>query len=268
MNYYIRKRLSDNEERALITIIKSTNDQNVKNSAINKIILNHLPFIIGVAKRYRNNRMDMEELVNEGIFGIRKAIMNYNPDREVRFLSYAVWWIRQTIQDAIYNQSNDVRIPDNNINKIYTLLHKTKNEDELYEAMCMADGGTLRLFSSWNAMNAVPMSAPVAGSRSSDSTKDMEIGETIGGENLVQEKYKQRNRELMMQLLKDNTTPDEMTLIEKYYGLNNESENTFKELGEMRGISRERVRVLKNASLRRLKKKMEGVRFMLEDGQL
>ena len=260
--------MSDNEERALITIINSTNDPKVKKSAINKIIENHLPFVIGVARKYRNNKMEMEELVNEGIFGIHKAIMNYNPDREVRFLSYAVWWIRQTIQDAIYNQSNDIRIPDNNINKIYTLLHKTSNEQDFYDAMQLADGGTMRLYSSWNAMNATPMSTPVAGSRGSEATKDLELGETLSVENLVDVKHKQRNKELLTKLLKENTTPAELQLIESYYGLSDESVKTFKEIGEMRGVSRERIRVLKNAALRRLKKKMDDVRFMLEEGQL
>lgn len=260
------KLLSKEEEAALIKIIRTTKDNEIKNRAISRIVENHLPFIISVARKYTNQRVELDELINEGIFGIYKAFKYYDPEKKIKFLSYAVWWIRQSIQNAIYNQSNDIKVPDNNINRIYNVLYSTENDTELFDELKKLDKGSYRLLNSWYAMNPLALNAPVQLNGFAEG--DLELIDTISQDDLVKEKTLNYNRNVIYKAMKENTTPQECKLLTKYYGFNSEEEHTFDELCDCLQLSRERIRMIKKNIVRRLKPKMAEYKEFLQENCL
>lgn len=119
-------RISSEEEIALAERIKQGD-----NSATEKLILANLRFVISVAKQYQNNGLSLVDLIQEGNLGILEAAKRWDPTRGFKFISYAVWWIRQSIMRAITDQSRTVRVPNNqivNMNKINKAMDKLEQE--------------------------------------------------------------------------------------------------------------------------------------------
>src|SRR5690606_31792638 len=102
--------LTPDEEKDLVHRVKR-GDQ----SALNPLILGNLRFVVSIARRYQGKGLSLLELINEGNLGLYKAAKRYDPGRDVKFISYAVWWIRQSIQKALFEQVGAVRIPPNKL---------------------------------------------------------------------------------------------------------------------------------------------------------
>ena len=109
--------LTDQQERDLVLSV-----QRKEPGAVNKLITANLRFVVSVAKRYRGRGLTYLELINEGNLGLLKAASRFDLNMNVKFISYAVWWIRQSIQKALFEQAGTVRIPPNKI----ALIHKFK----------------------------------------------------------------------------------------------------------------------------------------------
>ena len=104
------KVLTDEEERVLVKQV-----QDNEAGAINRLIVANLRFVVSVARRYRGRGLSYLELINEGNIGLLKAAKRYKMEMQVKFISYAVWWVRQSIQKALFEQAGTVRIPANKI---------------------------------------------------------------------------------------------------------------------------------------------------------
>ena len=125
------KVLSDEEERLLVKAVQD----NVEGS-VDKLITSNLRFVVSIAKRYRGRGLSYLELINEGNLGLLKAAKRFKLDMKVKFISYAVWWVRQSIQKALFDQPGLVRIPSNKITLISkfkkALEHNSGDYDETF----------------------------------------------------------------------------------------------------------------------------------------
>ncbi|WP_456342292.1 sigma-70 family RNA polymerase sigma factor [Thermovibrio sp.] len=224
--------------------------------ALKKLVESNLRFVVSVAKKYLGCGLPLHDLIAEGILGLIEAARRFDPDKGVKFISYAVWWIRQSIMQALAQQTGAVKIPVkqavlvNKITRSYgELLKKLGREptiEELAEHVGMEPKEVERLLS----ICQVPLSLDTPIGDEEDTTfKDFLKGEGTAEveEKVVQEELKQSIQEMLEQL-----TPQEKKIIIMRFGLDGNEPKTLREIGEKLGISRERVRQLET----RAKKKM------------
>ena len=107
--------LSPQEEEALLAIIKSDQAEEIRKSALQRLIRGNLRFVVSVARKYQGRGLSLLDLINEGNIGLFKAAKRFDMGKDVKFISYAVWWIRQSIQKALFEQVGAVRIPPNKL---------------------------------------------------------------------------------------------------------------------------------------------------------
>ena len=165
--------LSEEEERTVILSIQK-NDEH----AVSVLITSNLRFVVSVARRYRGRGLSFLELINEGNIGLLKAARRFNLENKVKFISYAVWWIRQSIQKALFEQTGTVRIPPNKI----ALLAKFKkaldrNSGDYLATITMDDFKEHEqdLIDVMDKLRGVSLDAPVSNTQSAegDSTKTL-----------------------------------------------------------------------------------------------
>ena len=225
--------------------------------ALKKLVESNLRFVVSVARKYLGCGLPLHDLIAEGILGLIEAARRFDPDKGVKFISYAVWWIRQSIMQALAQQTGAVKIPVkqavlvNKITRSYgELLKKLGREptiEELAEYVGMEPKEVERLLS----ICQVPLSLDTPIGDEEDTTfKDFLKGEGTAEveERVVQEELKQSIQEMLEQL-----TPQEKKIIIMRFGLDGYEPKTLREIGEKLGISRERVRQLET----RAKKKMK-----------
>ncbi len=225
--------------------------------ALKKLVESNLRFVVSVAKKYLGCGLPLHDLIAEGILGLIEAARRFDPDKGVKFISYAVWWIRQSIMQALAQQTGAVKIPVkqavlvNKITRSYgELLKKLGREptsEELAEYVGMEPKEVERLLT----VCQVPLSLDTPIGDEEDTTfKDFLKGEGTAEveEKVVQEELKQSIQEMLEQL-----TPQEKKIIIMRFGLDGNEPKTLREIGEKLGISRERVRQLET----RAKKKMK-----------
>ncbi|ADU97051.1 sigma-70 family RNA polymerase sigma factor [Thermovibrio ammonificans] len=225
--------------------------------ALKKLVESNLRFVVSVAKKYLGCGLPLHDLIAEGILGLIEAARRFDPDKGVKFISYAVWWIRQSIMQALAQQTGAVKIPVkqavlvNKITRSYgELLKKLGREptiEELADYVGMEPKEVERLLS----ICQVPLSLDTPIGDEEDTTfKDFLKGEGTAEveEKVVQEELKQSIQEMLEQL-----TPQEKKIIIMRFGLDGNEPKTLREIGEKLGISRERVRQLET----RAKKKMK-----------
>lgn len=225
--------------------------------ALKKLVESNLRFVVSVAKKYLGCGLPLHDLIAEGILGLIEAARRFDPDKGVKFISYAVWWIRQSIMQALAQQTGAVKIPVkqavlvNKITRSYgELLKKLGREptsEELAEYVGMEPKEIERLIT----ICQVPLSLDTPIGDEEDTTfKDFLKGEGTAEveEKVVKEELKQSIQEMLEQL-----TPQEKRIIIMRFGLDGNEPKTLREIGEQLGISRERVRQLES----RAKKKMK-----------
>ena len=124
------QKLSNEEEIGYFKIVHSDNvSQDVKNLAINKIIQNHILFVVTCAKKFANKTIEVQDLIQEGIIGMKTAILKYNEDGDVKFLSYAVWYILQRIRKYVDSCSSVIYVPINRKQEADKITHKLKTKN-------------------------------------------------------------------------------------------------------------------------------------------
>ncbi|WP_457567385.1 sigma-70 family RNA polymerase sigma factor [Desulfurobacterium sp.] len=225
--------------------------------ALKKLVESNLRFVVSVAKKYLGCGLPLHDLIAEGILGLIEAARRFDPDKGVKFISYAVWWIRQSIMQALAQQTGAVKIPVkqavlvNKITRSYgELLKKLGREpttEELADYLGMEAKDIERLLT----VCQVPLSLDTPVGDEEDTTfKDFLKGEGTAEveEKVVQEELKHSIEEMLEQL-----TPQEKRIIIMRFGLDGNDPKTLREIGEKLGISRERVRQLET----RAKKKMK-----------
>ena len=224
--------------------------------ALERLTKANLRFVVSVAKQYQNQGLSLSDLINEGNLGLIKAAKKFDETRGFKFISYAVWWIRQSILQAISEQSRIVRLPLNqlsSVNKINRLLNRFEQENERRpSAEELSEHIDLPREKIDDAISAstrhVSVDAPF-----SDSD-DSSLLDVIANDNspmadhrLVDESLKAEIQSALKTL-----SERERNILEAFYGIN-QPELTLEEIGDKFGLTRERVRQIKEKALRRLR---------------
>jgi RNA polymerase primary sigma factor len=228
-------------------------------SALEKLTKANLRFVVSVSKQYQNQGLSLPDLINEGNLGLIKAAQRFDETRGFKFISYAVWWIRQSILQALAEQSRIVRLPLNkigSINKINKTFAKLEQEferepsmDEIAVALELSPEDIKE--SMKNHGRHVSMDAPLA--NSDENTSNMydvmtsdDSPSPEGG--LINESLRREIERALTTL-----TSREADVVRLYFGLNGEHALTLEEIGEKFDLTRERVRQIKEKAIRRLK---------------
>ncbi len=225
--------------------------------ALEKLTKANLRFVVSVAKQYQNQGLSLPDLINEGNLGLIKAAQRFDETRGFKFISYAVWWIRQSILQALAEQSRIVRLPlnkigsINKINKAYATLEqeheRAPSAEEISELLDMSESDVKE--SMKNSGRHVSMDAPLVEGEDSNLYDVLNTGESPSPDGTLMTESLRIEIERALQTL----TPREADLIRLYFGLNGAHPMTLEEIGETFDLTRERVRQIKEKAIRRLK---------------
>ncbi len=224
--------------------------------ALDRLTKANLRFVVSVAKQYQNQGLTLPDLINEGNMGLIKAAEKFDETRGFKFISYAVWWIRQSILQAIAEQSRIVRLPLNQVgsmNKINRILNKFEQENERRPSVDeISERTDLPEEKIDEAMMVsgrhVSMDAPfVDGEENSLLDIMINTDSPMADRELVVESLRSEIAEAL-QMLNDR----ERRVVKAFYGIG-EPEMTLEEIGNKYGLTRERVRQIKEKAIRRLR---------------
>ncbi len=225
--------------------------------ALEKLVNSNLRFVVSIAKKYQNQGVALADLINEGNLGLIRAAEKFDETRGVKFISYAVWWIRQAILQALAEQSRIVRVPLNRAGEIHRIGKRSSalvqelgreptvgelaeglevNPDELYKTMSIA-------------MAHLSLDAPLVPGEDNKLLDYLPDEYRPGPEQEAFEKALRANVEEALSTLK----PREAMILRLYYGLDGEDAMTLEQIGEQLGVTRERVRQIKERALARLR---------------
>jgi RNA polymerase primary sigma factor len=227
--------------------------------ALEKLTKSNLRFVVSVAKQYQNQGLSLSDLINEGNVGLMKAAKRFDETKGFKFISYAVWWIRQSILQAIVEYSRIVRLPLNKVgsyNKVNEAFlsfvqefEREPTHEELAEVLNLKPKEIANMLKG-NGRH-VSVDAPLSGEEGDSTMLDV-----ISGDNdmspdgqLMEESLKEEVQQGLSIL-----SPREVEVLSAYYGLNGYKALTLEEIGELYGLTRERVRQIKERAIRRLRK--------------
>ena len=252
--------LNDISKQPLLTAEEEVElAQRIRNDdreALERLVCANLRFVVSVAKQYQNQGLTLPDLINEGNIGLIKAAEKFDETRGFKFISYAVWWIRQSILQALAEQSRMVRLPLNQVSavsRINKLIMKFEQEHErkpsAYELSELIDETPEKIRDSLRA-NGRPMSINAPLGEGDDST----LLEVISDENTPQADRGMIDKSLATEIerMLDTLDEREKTIVEMCFGINNR-EMTLEEISEKFGLSRERVRQIREKALLKLR---------------
>ena len=224
--------------------------------ALEKLTRANLRFVVSVAKQYQNQGLSLPDLINEGNLGLIKAAEKFDETRGFKFISYAVWWIRQSILQAIAEQSRIVRLPLNqvgSVNKINRMLNKFEQENERYPSIEeIADRIDLSVDKIADALKVngrhVSVDAPFINGEDNSLLDVLPNNDAIMADYLLIQESLCEEISRALKTLNDR----ERNIVEAFYGIN-QSEMTLEEIGDKYGLTRERVRQIKEKAIRRLR---------------
>ena len=225
--------------------------------ALEKLTKANLRFVVSVAKKYQNQGLTLPDLINEGNLGLIKAAQRFDETRGFKFISYAVWWIRQSILQALAEQSRIVRLPlnkigsINKINKTYAFLEQSHERPPSAEEIANELDMTINDVkeSMKNSGRHVSMDAPLVEGEDSNLYDVLRSGESPNPDKeLIHESLRTEIERAL-----ETLTPREADVIKLYFGLGNHHPMTLEEIGETFDLTRERVRQIKEKAIRRLK---------------
>lgn len=247
------KQLTEEEE-----IYLAEESQKGDEKARQKLITGNLRFVISVAKQYQGKGINFEDLVNEGNYGLIKAAERFDQTRGFKFISYAVWWIRQSILEALANNSRMVRLPTNQISTYYKLKQESRDfeqrnqreptEEEIAEIMQEDVVKISRLLRS--AQPQASLDAPISTDDDGYSLYD-KISE--GEMNDVEMNVASESLSEDLSSTLKTIPPRQREVICMYYGIMGYPKMTLEEVGEYFELTRERVRQIKDAAIKVLR---------------
>ena len=226
-------------------------------AALEKLTKANLRFVVSVAKQYQNQGLTLPDLINEGHFGLIKAAQRFDATRGFKFISYAVWWIRQSILQALAEQSRIVRLPlnkigsINKINKMYAYLEQANERvpsaEEIARELDMSVNDVKE--SMKNAGRHISMDAPLVEGEDSNLYDVIRSNESPNPDkSLILDSLRTEIERAL-----ETLTPREADVIRLYFGLGDQHAMTLEEIGETFDLTRERVRQIKEKAIRRLK---------------
>ncbi|MDT8308119.1 MAG: RNA polymerase sigma factor RpoD/SigA, partial [Bacteroidales bacterium] len=227
--------------------------------ALDKLCMANLRFVVSVAKQYQNQGLSLPDLINEGNLGLIKAAKRFDETRGFKFISYAVWWIRQSILQALAEQSRIVRLPLNQVGslnkiskafaKLEQQLERPPSSEEIADLMELPHAKIVKALG--NQPKHLSMDAPLS---SSEDTNMFDVfvnkDSPSADEPLIRES-------LMKEIQRSLSTlsEKEQQVINLYYGIGMNHGLTLEEIGAKFDLTRERVRQIKEKAIRRLKHK-------------
>ena len=234
-------------------------------AAAERLVTANLRFVISYVKKYQGRGLGLAELVCIGNEGLLKAVKKFDPDKGVKFISYAVWWIRQTVLQALAEQTRSVRIP---LNQNSNLVRLSRTETALTQQNGRAPTDqeiadqmgepvdTVRALRRV-AASELSLDAPLdRGDRDSSS-----FGERFAGaeaEQIEEEVESQARREFLERMFSKYLTERERKILYLYYGLDEGEERTLEEIGMLLGVTRERIRQIRNRAFEKLRESPDG----------
>ena len=220
--------------------------------ALEKLTKANLRFVVSVAKQYQNQGLTLPDLINEGNLGLIKAAQRFDETRGFKFISYAVWWIRQSILQALAEQSRIVRLPlnkigsINKINKTYAFLEqaheRAPSAEEIAKELDMTINDVKESLK--NSGRHVSMDAPLVEGEDSNLYDVLNSGESPNPDKTLLHESLRTEIERALETL----TPREADVVRLYFGLGNQHAMTLEEIGETFDLTRERVRQIKKPS--------------------
>jgi len=226
-------------------------------NALEALTKANLRFVVSVAKQYQNQGLSLADLINEGNIGLIKAAKRFDETRGFKFISYAVWWIRQAILQALAEQSRIVRLPLNRVGTLHKIgkisssleqdLGREPSPDEIAKELDLSEmevSDTLKISNSHLSLDA-PFSI----------SEDNSLIDILEDEFQPAPDEELLDQSLRLEIEKalDTLTPREAEVISLYFGLNHEKALTLEEIGARFSLTRERVRQIKEKAIRRLR---------------
>ena len=261
LNHYIReiakfRPLTPDEEKQLGRRIREGDQE-----AARHLVESNLRFVVHYAKRYRGLGLAYMDLIHEGTLGLMEAAKRFDPDRNVKFISYAVWWVRQAILHALSEHARVFRLPQKlsgQVSKLQSLrermkveLERTPTVEELAERTDLRpeEVETLLLASG----DDVSLSAAVGeeGGLELGDTLEQELIPSVEGE-MIRTSFERR-----IQSMVDELDDKEREVIRRRFGLDGEDPRTLQEIGEEMGLSRERIRQIESRAKEKLRRSRE-----------
>ena len=224
--------------------------------ALEKLTRANLRFVVSVAKQYQNHGLSLPDLINEGNLGLIKAAEKFDETRGFKFISYAVWWIRQSILQAIAEQSRIVRLPLNqvgSVNKIIKVQHQLEQVNErrpsVDEIAAIVDLPEDKIEDALKVNTRhVSVDAPFSDGEENSLLDVLPDDDSpMADDELVMESLRNEINRALLTL-----SERERHIIEAFFGIN-QPEMTLEEIGEKFGLTRERVRQIKEKAIRRLR---------------
>jgi RNA polymerase primary sigma factor len=230
--------------------------------AIQELARANLRFVISVAKKYQNRGVSLTDLIQEGNVGLVTAARKFDPEQGVKFISYAVWWIRQAILASLANHGRAVRVPLNRASDLARIfrekerLKQEKGREPTSEELAEATDLTPELVESLQTLNAaeIRLDAPIGDS------EDSQLVERFITEEAAEPEIEVESRLLTEAITEALSTLEarDAKVLRLYFGLEGEREHTLEEIGNMLGVTRERIRQLRDRALRRLREGERG----------
>ena len=233
-------RIQDNDERAMKELVEA-----------------NLRFVVSVAKKYQGNGLSLADIINEGNMGLIKAAKRFDHTRGFKFISYAVWWIRQSILQALAEQSRLIRLPLNRVGTITKITRAAEKLESEVERQPKGDeiGAQLEM-SGDEVLMAMQYSR-----RHSSLNSPFQEGENSSLLDIIQDsEAEEPEAKIMMESMSEEVngalatlSERERVVLEMYFGINRDSAMTLNEIGEEFDLTRERVRQIKEKAIQRLR---------------
>ncbi|KXK40436.1 MAG: RNA polymerase sigma factor RpoD/SigA [Saprospiraceae bacterium] len=246
--------LTTEEEAELARRIRNGDDE-----ALKKLTKANLRFVVSVAKQYQNQGLSLPDLINEGNVGLMKAARRFDETKGFKFISYAVWWIRQSILQAIVEYSRMVRLPLNKMtaynkvnaawNEFVQLNEREPTHEELAEILDVEPKDIANLLKGAN--KHVSVDAPLSDEEGAQSMLDlMTLGDEDSPDLKMMEESVRKEVVYGLEIL----SPREINVITAYYGLDGNKPMSLDEISDMYDLSKERVRQIRDRAIRRMRK--------------
>ncbi|MBP9701029.1 MAG: RNA polymerase sigma factor RpoD/SigA [Candidatus Pacebacteria bacterium] len=242
------------EEETILAQKIRTGDQR----ALDKLTKANLRFVVSVAKQYQHQGLSLGDLINEGNLGLVKAAGRFDETKGFKFISYAVWWIRQSILQALAEQGRLVRLPQNKIgtynkaNKAYMAFEqeheREPSTEELAELLEMSEREIDDIFQS-NALHT-SLDAPI------HDGEEIDLIDTVKNPNSLSADAGVMEHSLKIEIKRalKNLDPRESEVVSAYFGLDGENGVTIEQIGQKYDLTKERIRQIKERAIKRLQK--------------
>jgi RNA polymerase primary sigma factor len=245
--------LTKAEERELIRLAHSGNQK-----AITKLVVSNLKFVINIAFMYKNQGMGVNELINEGNIGLHEAAKRFDPNQNIKFISYAVWWIRQAITRAIAEKARVVRISAEKELVLRRLNRKSRNTRQTIGGEFVIDSEDVSQNTEYNAdkieeimkmgLRHASLDAPI-GDENDGTLMDIATKSDLLADDVASDKSNKNYIKDCMGKLPEQ----EREVLGMYFGVEREFSLNLLEIGKRIGLSKERVRQVKEKGLARLR---------------